>query len=68
MQYDEIVLPAIKPVSSIDHLRDSRAMNKSFIPQAGRGISPARDREHPFTPLDDMADHVFAGACWCTRY
>lgn len=66
MQYDEIALPAIKPVSSVDHLRERRAVNKSFISQAARGVSPARDREDPFTPLDDMADHCFAGASWCT--
>src|SRR5580700_955480 len=65
MQYDEVVLPSIKPVSSVDHLRNRRAMYVPFRAQISGRVSPARNSERPFTALDDMADHVFAGASWC---
>src|ERR1700722_1430021 len=57
MQNDQLILPAIKPISSIDHLCRRRAMDKALRPQTVGRISPPPDSEHPLTPLDDMYDH-----------
>src|SRR3984957_6834011 len=57
MQDDQVILPAIKPIRSIDHLRPRRAMDKALRPQTVGRISPPPESKHPLTPLDDMYDH-----------
>src|ERR1700735_1294649 len=57
-QHDKVVLPAIKPVSGIDHLRKRRAMDKPLGPQTIMRISPPPDSKLPLTALDDMYDHL----------
>src|ERR1700719_2940885 len=57
MQDNQVILPAIKPIGSIDHLCQRRAMDKPLQPQAIRRVSPPLDSKHPLTPPDDMYDH-----------
>src|ERR1700722_4539297 len=57
IQDDQVALPAIKPISSVDHLCERRAMDKPLRAQTVGRISPPPDSKHPLTTLDDMYDH-----------
>ncbi len=56
-QHHQPLLPAIKPVRSIDHLRQRRAMDKPLRAQARRRIPTPCYAVLPLTPLDYMSDH-----------
>jgi hypothetical protein len=56
-QHDQPMLPAIKPVRSCDHLRQSRAMNKTFRRQTRRRITPPPNGLNPLTLTNNMKDH-----------
>src|SRR5579862_1530261 len=58
-QDDQVLLPAIKAISSIDQLCRHRAMNKPLREQTISGVDPAPDCKHPLSPFHDMKDHRF---------
>src|ERR1700731_4191449 len=56
-QDDQVLLSAIKPIGSIDHLCQCRAMDKALRPQTIGRISSPPESKRPLTPPDDMYDH-----------